>query len=87
MTSGHSYVGSSTGCDYYLLVIAGKYGSVNPTSGLSYTEMEYGYAVSVGKPVMAFLHGNLGELKSDLCESTEDRRAKLEKPRRERSAL
>ena len=43
------------GCDYYLLVIAGKYGSVNSTSGLSYTEMEYDYAVSAGKPVMAFL--------------------------------
>lgn len=64
--------------DYYLLVIAGKYGSVNPASGLSYTEMEYDYAVSAGKPVMAFLHGDLGELKSDLCESTEARREKLE---------
>ena len=66
------------GCDYYLLVIAGKYGSVNPTSGVSYTEMEYDYAVSAGKPVMAFLQGNLGELKSDLCENTEERRTKLE---------
>ena len=66
------------GCDYYLLVIAGKYGSVNSTSDLSYTEMEYDYAVSAGKPVMAFLHGSLGELKSDLCENTEERRAKLE---------
>ena len=27
--------------DYYLLVIAGKYDSVDPGSGLSYTEMEY----------------------------------------------
>jgi hypothetical protein len=63
---------------YYLLVIAGKYGSVHPTTGISYTEMEYDYAVSVGKPVMAFLHGDLGELKSDLCESTEERREKLE---------
>lgn len=57
--------------DYYLLVIAGKYGSVDARSGLSYTEMEYDYAVSMGKPVMAFLHGDLGDLKSDLCESTE----------------
>jgi len=64
--------------DYYLLVIAGKYGSINPASGLSYTEMEYDYAVSAGKPVMAFLHGALGELKSDLCENTEERREKLD---------
>lgn len=65
-------------CDYYLLVIAGNYGSVNPASGLSYTEMEYDYAVSAGKPVMGFLHGNLGELRSDLCENTEERRAMLD---------
>jgi hypothetical protein len=65
------------GCDYYLLVIAGKYGSVDPTSGLSYTEMEYDYAVSSGKPVMAFLHGAVGELRFDLCESTDEGRGKL----------
>lgn len=65
-------------CDYYLLVIAGKYGSVDPTSGLSYTEMEYDYAVSVGKPVMAFLHGSPGQLPADLCETTDEGRAKLD---------
>lgn len=65
-------------CDYYLLVIAGKYGSVNPTTGLSYTEMEYDYAVSAGKPVMAFLHGDLGALRADQSETTEELRTKLE---------
>jgi hypothetical protein len=45
-------------CDYYLLVIGGKYGSVDPASDLSYTEMEYDYAVKQAKPVMAFLHGD-----------------------------
>jgi len=63
--------------DYYLLVSAGKYGSMDKSSGLSYTEMEYDYAVSVGKPVMAFLYRDLGELKSDLCEDTESLREKL----------
>ncbi len=63
--------------DYYLLVTAGKYGSVDEKSGLSYTEMEYDYAVSAGKPVMAFLHGDLGELKSDLSENTEALQKKL----------
>jgi hypothetical protein len=66
------------GCDYYLLVIAGKYGSIDPSSGLSYTEMEYDYAVSVDKPVMAFLHGSPGQLPADQCENTDERRAKLE---------
>lgn len=64
-------------CDYYLLIIAGKYGSVDPASGLSYTEMEYDYACSVGKPVMAFLHADIGQLKSDLCETTDESRDKL----------
>ncbi|MET8203917.1 DUF4062 domain-containing protein [Micromonospora taraxaci] len=45
-------------CDYYLLVIGGKYGSVDPAEVVSYTEKEFDYALSVGKPVMAFLHGD-----------------------------
>ena len=31
-------------CDYYLLVIAGRYGSVG-TDGISYTEKEFDYAL------------------------------------------
>jgi hypothetical protein len=42
-------------CDYYVVVIGGRYGSLGP-EGISYTEMEYRYAVSKGKPVIAFLH-------------------------------
>ncbi|WP_347058470.1 DUF4062 domain-containing protein [Blastococcus sp. HT6-30] len=64
-------------CDYYLLVIAGKYGSVDDVTGLSYTEMEYDYAVSAKKPVMAFLHGDPGELTVAASETTEDARKKL----------
>ena len=30
-------------CDYYVLIIGGRYGSVNEKTGLSYTEMEYDY--------------------------------------------
>lgn len=32
-------------CDYYVLIVGGRYGSVNEATGLSYTEMEYDYAV------------------------------------------
>jgi hypothetical protein len=42
-------------CDYYLLIIAGRYGSVSE-SGLSYTEQEYDYAVSRGLKVIALVH-------------------------------
>jgi len=44
-------------CDYYLLIIAGRYGSVSKT-GLSYTEQEYDYAVSRGLKVIALVHEN-----------------------------
>jgi hypothetical protein len=44
-------------CDYYLLIIAGRYGSVSET-GLSYTEQEYDYAVSRGLRVIALVHAN-----------------------------
>ena len=49
--------------DYYILVIGGKYGSTDPETEISYTEMEYEYAVEQKKPVMAFLHSDPDELK------------------------
>ena len=33
-------------CDYYVLIIGKRYGSIDPVSGISYTEMEYDYAIS-----------------------------------------
>lgn len=44
-------------CDYYLLLIGGRYGSTTP-EGISYTEKEYDYAISKGIRVVAFLHDN-----------------------------
>src|ERR1700733_9442063 len=42
-------------CDYYLLIIGGRYGSTT-TEGTNYTEKEYDYAVSRGISVLAFIH-------------------------------
>lgn len=42
-------------CDYYVLIIANRYGTINKKEGKSYTELEYEYACSVGIPVLAFL--------------------------------
>lgn len=39
--------------DVYMLILGGRYGSVEPQSGLSYTELEYNYALQVGKPLFA----------------------------------
>lgn len=61
--------------DYYLLIIGGKYGSVDPVLEISFTEREYDTAVRLKKPVMAFLHGAPGKL---LAERTEDSDARRE---------
>lgn len=39
--------------DAYMLILGGRYGSVEPTSGVSYTELEYDYALEQGKPSFA----------------------------------
>jgi hypothetical protein len=55
-------------CDYYLLIIGGRYGSTT-AEGISFTEKEYDYAVSKGIQVIAFLHGQPDEIpvgKSDI---------------------
>lgn len=39
--------------DIYMLILGGRYGSLDAKSGLSYVELEYDYAVTNGKPVFA----------------------------------
>lgn len=39
--------------DVFMLILGGRYGSIEPTTGLSYTELEYNYAVESGKPLFA----------------------------------
>ena len=47
--------------DYYVVIVGGRYGSVGP-DGISYTEKEYDYAVSSGKPVLGFVHSEPGKI-------------------------
>ncbi|MGN9913595.1 DUF4062 domain-containing protein [Phytohabitans sp. LJ34] len=65
-------------CDYYVVIIGGRYGSVDAEANLSYTEMEYDYAVEAGKPVMAFLHGDPGKLIGEKLDLESDLRNKLD---------
>ncbi|WP_150539973.1 DUF4062 domain-containing protein [Actinobacillus vicugnae] len=44
--------------DYYVVIIGHRYGSVEPESGISYTEKEYDYAVSKEIPVLAFIQND-----------------------------
>lgn len=55
-------------CDYYLLIIGGRYGSTT-SDGISYTEKEYEYALHKEIKVIALLHENPDEIalaKSDI---------------------
>lgn len=48
--------------DYYLIIVGGKYGSIHPGSGISYTRMEYEYATSINKPILRFLAKDIENL-------------------------
>lgn len=63
--------------DYYIVIIAGKYGSVDK-NGISYTQKEYEYAISQGIPTIAFLHSDIGSLASSKTEKEKDIIEKLE---------
>jgi hypothetical protein len=63
--------------DYYIVIVAGRYGSVGP-EGLSFTEMEYDYAVEKGVPVLGFIRDNVGDIPFDQTEKSEKGRKKLE---------
>lgn len=39
--------------DIYMLILGGRYGSIEPISGISYTELEYNYAIEQGKALFA----------------------------------
>ncbi len=62
--------------DYYILIIAGKYGSIN-ADGISYTEDEYNYAISKNIPVIPFLIKDVNKLSRDKTENEEKRQEML----------
>ena len=64
-------------CDYYVVILGGKYGSIGPAR-LSYTEMEYDFAVERGIPVMGFVKEPLDELPSKSVEADPSRRKQLD---------
>ena len=41
-------------CKLMILLIGVSYGSIEPSSGKSYTELEYDYAIKMGIPVLAY---------------------------------
>ena len=65
--------------DYYLLIVAGKYGSIDPEENISYTEKEYRYAISKKMPILAFLHQNIDLLPVIKVGATDEERDRVKK--------
>lgn len=63
--------------DYYVLLLAGTYGSVDPSTGMSWTEREYKYAVSRGIPVLAFIRES-SVITVDKSEQEPDKKKRLD---------
>ena len=63
-------------CDYYILILAGRYGSAD-TDGIGFTEKEFDYAVSKKIPIMSFVVTDIGTLPNSKCETNDEARNRL----------
>ena len=64
-------------CDYFILIIGNRYGSINKNTGLSYTEMEYHYARKNDIPVLVFCIDDHVLIPENEKESEPQKRRKL----------
>lgn len=63
-------------CDYYIVIVAGRYGSTS-SEGVSYTEMEYRYALSKNKPIIGFVHKDPLKIPASKYETDPEKQQKL----------
>jgi hypothetical protein len=59
-------------CDYYLLLVGGRYGSVDD-AGISFTEREFDYAAEKGLHIIAFVRNDIEKLPPDHREVDQQR--------------
>lgn len=64
-------------CDYYVLIMGKRYGSINSQTGISYTEMEYNYAIEKNIPVLVFAIDESVELEQEKEEKENEKKEKL----------
>ena len=57
--------------DYYLIILGGRYGTLENAAGKSYPHLEYEYALSTGKPTIALLHSKPETLPTTKTESND----------------
>lgn len=68
--------------DFYVLILGNRYGSVieeGTDAGISYTEKEFNYAVSVGVPVLVFIISDTAPITIDKVERDPNSIEKLKK--------
>lgn len=65
--------------DYYILIVAGKYGSIDPEEKISYTEKEYNYAVSKGIPILTFMFNDIDKIEGGKLEVSDEGRNNIKK--------
>jgi hypothetical protein len=68
--------------DYYVVIVAGRYGSIDPETKKSWTEREYEYALDKGLKVLAFVRDWASIWGTDIDEDrrhVDELRAQLEK--------
>lgn len=64
-------------CDYYVVMVGGRYGSLSPM-GLSYTHREYVYAATRKKPILALVYDQPQLLPEDKREASRAGQMQLE---------
>lgn len=68
-------------CDYYILIIGGRYGSTD-ANGIGYTEKEYDLATKLAIPVLALLHADPATIPSGNSEMETKAKKKLDRFRK-----
>jgi hypothetical protein len=63
--------------DYYVLILAHRYGSEDPMTGVGYTEKEYDYAISRGIPCLAFVLQDGVQWNTSMMEEKASQKKKL----------
>lgn len=60
--------------DIYIIIVKGRYGSISDAHKISYTELEYDYAVKIRKPILVFV---LDDNKAPLLKTERDNDERL----------
>ena len=64
-------------CDLYILLVAGRYGTIAPDMQISYTEQEYEYARSKNKLILPFLYEDMENLPARKLDKSAVRKKQL----------